>query len=393
MLKNYKIPFASRSLSYTNQEIDVVKEVMKHSKTLTQGFYLQKFENDFKKNVGGKYSFAVNSATSALELTAQLCQLKKGDEVIIPSHTYTSSAYPFIKQGAKIVWADIDLETRVISGETIKKCLTKKTKVIVAPHLYGYCIDIQSIYKIVKNKKILIVEDAAQAIGSSFKNKQAGTFGDFGIFSFHSHKNISTLGEGGMLVVKDKKYADIIPMLRHNGHCDFNYSRKDYWSPAMGNLDLPRLKGSNIIPNNFCLGEAQSALGSILLKRIKKINEKKRKRAIYFIDKLKNFENIRFHRVDTNRHNYHLLVALDHGGKRDNFISMMSSEKKIQCAVQYYPLNRYPLYKKLGFGKADCPNANYFFDNMISFPFQQTISDNQFEYLLESSIKTLKKLY
>ena len=239
MLKTYKIPFASRSLSYTKQEIDVVSKVMKHSKTLTQGIYLKKFENDFKEYIGGNFAFAVNSATSALELTAQLCQLKKGDEVIIPSHTYTSSAYPFIKQGAKIVWADIDLKTRVVNAETISKCLTKKTKVIVAPHLYGYCIDIPSIYKIIKNKKILIVEDTAQAIGSCFRNKQAGTFGDFGIFSFHSHKNISTLGEGGMLVVKDKKYADIIPMMRHNGHCDFKYNRKKYWSPAMGNLDLP----------------------------------------------------------------------------------------------------------------------------------------------------------
>ena len=393
MLKTYKIPFASRSLSYTKQEIDVGSKVLKHSKTLTQGFYLKKFENDFKEYIGGNFAFAVNSATSALELTAQLCQLKKGDEVIIPSHTYTSSAYPFIKQGAKIVWADIDLKTRVVNGETISKCLTKKTKVIVAPHLYGYCIDIPSIYKIIEDKKILIVEDTAQAIGTSFRNKQAGTFGDFGIFSFHSHKNISTLGEGGMLVVKDKKYADIIPMMRHNGHCDFKYNREKYWSPAMGNLDLPSLRGSSIIPNNYCLGEAQSALGSILLKRVKKINDMKRKRAIYFIDKLKNFENIRFHRVNSNRHNYHLLVALDCGGKRDDFISIMASDKKIQCAVQYYPLNRYTFYKKLGLGKSNCPNADYFFDNMISFPFQQTISDSQFEYLLDSSVKTLKKLY
>ena len=115
MLKTYKIPFASRSLSYTKQEIDVVSKVMKHSKTLTQGFYLKKFENDFKEYIGGNFAFAVNrNICFRIDV---LFQLKKGDEVIIPSHTYTFSAYPFIKQGAKIVWADIDLKTRVVNGE------------------------------------------------------------------------------------------------------------------------------------------------------------------------------------------------------------------------------------------------------------------------------------
>ena len=158
----------------------------------------------------------------------------------------------------------------MVNGETISKCLTKKTKVIVAPHLYGYCIDIPSIYKIIEDKKILIVEDTAQQLVQVLKISKQVHLVTLRIFSFHSHKNISTLGEGGMLVVKDKKYADIIPMMRHNGHCDFKYNREKYWSPAMGNLDLPSLRGSSIIPNNYCLGEAQSALGSILLKRVKK---------------------------------------------------------------------------------------------------------------------------
>ena len=393
MVKKFKIPFASRSHEYTERDIRCVNQVMKNAETLTQGIYLKRFESDFKNIIGGNYCFAVNSATSALELTAQLCQLKKGDEVIIPSHTYTSSAYPFIKQGAKIVWADIDLKTRVINKDTIKNCITDKTRVIVAPHLYGYCIDIPSIIKITKNQNILIVEDAAQAIGSVLKNKKAGTFGDFGIFSFHSHKNISTLGEGGMLVIKNKKYANILPMLRHNGHTNFDFKRKNYWQPAMGNLDLPELRGNHLIPNNYCIGEAQSALGSSLLKRLDKINEKKRLRALYFMDCLKNYESLSFHRVKSQRHNYHLLVALENRGNRNLFISKMAEEEKIQCAVQYFPLNRYPLYQKLGFGKSNCPNADYFFDNMISFPFQQSITDNQFEQIIESSIRVLKNIY
>ena len=161
----------------------------------------------------------------------------------------------------------------------------------------------------------------------------------------------------------------------------------------MGNLDVPMMNGKYLIPNNFCIGEVECALGSKLLKRVDKMNLLKRKRAFYFIDKLKSYQNLNFHREKTNRHNYHLLAAYDSGGKRDKFISEMASIEKIQCIVQYLPLNRYPLYKKLGFGKSVCPNADYFFDNMISFPFQSTLTDNQFEILLDSTIKVLKRIY
>ncbi len=393
MKNTFRIPFASRSHSYTKSEINHVVKVMREAKTLTQGPYLKKFEENFSKFIGSKYCFAVNSATSALELSAQLCQLKKGDEVIIPSHTYTSSAYPFIKTGAKIVWCDIDPKTRVINESMIKKCLTKKTRVIVAPHLYGFCIDMPPIIKLAKKNKILVVEDVAQAIGTSIKNKKAGTFGDFGIYSFHSHKNITTLGEGGMLVVKNKSHADIVPMLRHNGHCDFKYTRKKYWIPAMGNVDLPSLQNNKLIPNNFCIGEVECALGSYLLKRVNRINNLKQERALYFIDSLKQYEQLEFHRVKSQRHNYHLLVALEKGGKRDKFIETMSREERIQCVVQYYPLNRYELYEKLGFSKANCPNADYFFDNMISFPFQETLTDNEIELIIKSTKKVIKKIY
>lgn len=393
MKQLFKVPFSSRSHYYTNSEIKRVTSVMKNAETLTQGKYLKKFEKDFNLYISGKYCFGVNSATSALEICAQMCLLKKNDEVIVPSHTYTSSAYPFIKQGAKIVWCDIDLETRVISANTIEKCITKKTKVIVIPHLYGFCADMLKIMRLAKKYALLVVEDTAQAIGTEIKTKKAGTFGDFGVFSFHSHKNISTLGEGGMLHVKNKKYADIIPLLRHNGHVNYNYDRNEYWKPAMGNLDIPIINGKYLIPNNFCIGEVECALGSELIKRVDKMNLLKRNRASYFIDRLKKYQNLIFHKEKTNRHNYHLLAACDAGGKRDKFISEMANIEKIQCVVQYMPLNRYPLYKKLGFGKSNCPNADYFFDNMISFPFQSTLSNSQFEMILDSTIKVLKRIY
>jgi perosamine synthetase len=388
----YKIPFAGRGHKYNQKEIDLVSLVMQSAIPLTQGKYLEKFQKSFCDYIGSKHAFALNNATAGLELAAQLCQFKKGDEVIIPGHTYTATAYPFLKKGAKIIWADIDLKSRVIDAETIKACLSDRTKAIVPVHLYGFGVDMPSIMELAKERGIVVIEDAAQALGVEISGKMAGTFGDFGIFSFHSHKNITTLGEGGMLTVKDDKIAKILPMLRHNGHSDFNFEREAYWKPAMGNVDLPTLNDEFLWPNNYCLGEVECALGSELIQRIDQMNQEKRDRALRFIDELKSFTELKFHREDSKRHNYHLLVAQLTNNKRDDFIKKMSEEKSIQCVVQYYPLYRYDLYKKAGQGNSNCPNTDQFYDNMISFPFQHIMSESDFSYLIKSTKEVLKEL-
>ncbi len=391
---DFKIPFSGRAHKYTKQEEETVLEAMRNAVPLTQGKYLEEFQKKFAKYIGSPYAFGVNNATSALELSAQLCLFEDGDEVVCPAHTFTASIYPFIKKGAKPVWADIDPDTRVVTLEEIKKVVTPKTKAVVVVHLYGFAIpDIEEIANFCKENNIILIEDVAQALGTEIVGNKAGTFGDFGVFSFHSHKNITTLGEGGMLICKEKKYADIIPLLRHNGHTAWDFERPNYWTPAMGNVDLPELDGKYLMPNNFSLGEVESALGIELLKRIDQINSEKRKRAIYFIDEISSTSSLlKFHRVDTTQHNYHLLVAEVKDGKKDIFMKKMSEEKRVQCVVQYYPLNRYDLYKKLGFGDANIPNTDKFFDNMVSFPFHHYMNDEEFEYMLQATKEVLEEI-
>jgi len=391
---NFKIPFSGRAHKYTQEEQDIVLEAMNNAIPLTQGKYQNEFQDKFSSYIGSEYCFAVNNATAGLELSAQLCQFTDGDEFICPSHTFTASAYPFIKKGAKPVWADVELDTRVVSLDTINACTTPKTKAVVVVHLYGFIIpDIKEIAEFCKDNNLILIEDVAQALGTDINGKKAGTFGDFGIFSFHSHKNMTTLGEGGMLVVKDKRYADIIPMLRHNGHYSWEMERENYWTPAMGNVDLPKLNGEYLMPNNYCLGEVECALGIKLLDRIDNINKEKRERALYFIDEVNRVSNLLdFHRVEDTKHNYHLLVAKVKDSKRDIFMEKMSKDKNIQCVVQYYPLNRYDFYKKLRFENSNCPNTDNFFDNIVSFPFHHMMSDEDFEYVLKSTKEVLEEI-
>lgn len=381
----FKITFSGRAHNYTQEDIQVVTNTMQNANPLTQGRYRDEFERSFREYTGVPHAYSVCNATAALEMAAQLCTFRDGDEIIIPSHTFTSSAYPFLKKGARIVWADIDPITRVVTPQTIAERITPRTKAIVVVHLYGYSAQMAPIMELARTNNLIVIEDAAQSIGTLVDGKMSGTFGDFGVFSFHSHKNITTLGEGGMLTVSDQESASVVPMLRHNGHCGFDYSREDYWIPAMGNVDMPQYRGERLWPNNYCLGEVECALGTHLLARLDCINAEKRRRALHIIDSLAGCAALEFHREDSLRHNYHLLVARVKNGKRNDFIRKMAMEQGIQCVVQYCPLNRYPLYQKTGFGEASCPNADDFFDNMVSFPFHSWLTDDEIEYMITSA--------
>ncbi|MDR1360174.1 MAG: DegT/DnrJ/EryC1/StrS family aminotransferase [Deltaproteobacteria bacterium] len=385
------VNFSGRGLDYTAEEIAVALEAMRSANPLTQGPYRQIFEEKFQSFNGVAHAFAMSNGTCALEIAAQLCRLKEGDEVLIPSHTFTSSAYPFLKHGGRAVWADIDPLTRVVTADTLERAMTPRTKVIVVVHLYGYVADMPSIAALARERGILVVEDACQAIGADIDGQRSGSFADFGVFSFHSHKNLTTLGEGGMLVTADDALADLVPLLRHNGHCPFDFPREDYWIPAMGNVDLPELAGEPLWPGNFCLGEVECALGAKQLERVDEINAQKRRRALAFIDALREYPELVFHRVESSRHNYHLLAARMEGSvaRRDDFMRRMLGEHGVRCVVQYYPLNRYPFYRKLGFGRADCPAADNFFDHMISFPFQHNLSEDEFCLMLAATKRVL----
>lgn len=391
-----EINFSGRAIKYTEEEIATVVDAMRNAEPLTQGRYMAEFERKFSQyqNVEEGSCFAVMNGCAALELSAQLCNFQPGDEVILPSHTFTASAYPFIKHGAKPVWADIDPETRVVTAESIAKVITPKTRAVVPVHLYGYVADMPEIMNLCSERGLICVEDAAQSIGSEIEGKKAGSFGDMAIFSFHSHKNLTTLGEGGMLYARDPKLRKLVPMLRHNGHCPYEGERPNYWTPAMGNVDLPMLDGRPLLPSNYSIGEVECALGAKLLDRIDEINAQKRARAIRLIDALADFPELEFHRVDSKRHNYHLLAARMKGGPelRDRFMTRMHDEKGIKCVVQYLPLNRYDFYKKLDYGAADCPNADAFFDTMVSFPFQHWLGDGEFDYLVSAIRQTLSEL-
>lgn len=392
--KEFKVPWSGRGHDFSQEEIDAVITAMKTADPITQGRFQKEFEEKFKNKFGVASAFAVNTCASALELSAVLSRIKPGDEVIIPGHTFAVSAIPFARRGAVIRWADLDPKTFLASRKTIEPLVNSKTKAIVLVHLYGAVCEMDPILELGKSKNIIVVEDVAQAVGAKYKGKYAGSFGDFSCFSFHTHKNMTTLGEGGMFCVKSPDLQKVTPGFRHNGMRAYERTTEEYWQPCMTNVDFD---WENEWPFNYCIGEVQCAVGTKLLDRVESMNAYRSERAKRFQTELKDFSEVSFQQLHEGSTSiWHLMPIRYDGTKfgktRDDLMKLLAFEFGIKVAVQYYPLYRYDMFKRAGFGEAKCPETDRFFDSMVSFPFHLGMTDEQFGYMLDSTKKALKIL-
>jgi len=206
-----KIPFNKPFL--TGKEAHYMYQAVYTGKLSGNGVFTKKCQQFFEEKYGFKKAIMTTSGTDALEMAAILCDVKPGDEVIVPSYTFVSSALAFVRQGARIIFADSCKDNPNIDPDKIEALITPKTKVIVPVHYAGVACDMDKIMDIANRHSILVVEDAAQAIDSYYKGKPLGGIGHFGCFSFHETKNVTAGGEGGLLCVNDERFirrAEII---------------------------------------------------------------------------------------------------------------------------------------------------------------------------------------
>lgn len=197
----------------TGKEAHYMYQAVYTGRLSGNGFFTKKCQQFFEDKYDFKKAILTTSGTDALEMAAILCDVKPGDEVIVPSYTFVSSALAFVRQGAKIIFADSCKDNPNIDPERLKGLITNKTKVIVPVHYAGVACDMDRIMDIANRHNLFVVEDAAQAIDSYYKGKPLGTIGHFGCFSFHETKNVTSGGEGGLLSVNDEAYlrrAEII---------------------------------------------------------------------------------------------------------------------------------------------------------------------------------------
>jgi dTDP-4-amino-4,6-dideoxygalactose transaminase len=193
-----------------------IAEAIKNRKLCGDGEFTKHCHDWLKRNIGGTKTLLTTSCTHALEMAALLCDIQPGDEVIMPSYTFVSTANAFVLRGAKIVFVDIRPDTLNIDEKLIEEAITSKTKVIVPVHYAGVCCEMNIINIIAKKYNLFVVEDAAQALTSTYKSQQSGTLSNFGCFSFHETKNISC-GEGGAIIIRENAYAEMAEIIREKG--------------------------------------------------------------------------------------------------------------------------------------------------------------------------------
>ena len=382
----YRVSIPARQHPYTEEEINTVIDVMRNQDCQTQGPRMAQFQADFKAFTGANHAFAVDNATNALSLAATLCRVAPGDEVIVSAYTFCATAIPFAKAGAKIVWGDIHPDTWTIDPADIERKITEKTKAIVCVHLLGMPCNMPAIMDIAKKYSLKVVEDCAQALDARINGQHVGTFGDFGCFSFHGAKTMTTLGEGGMLLVKSDEDAKLVPGIRHNGCCGFDYPRERYWVPAMSNVDMD-IEG--FWPNNFCIGEAQCALGSVSLKNLTAntdmiIAQNEKLRALLAdIPEITNNVIPEGYRHVRHQYIFHFDGSA-FGKDRNDLLDLLTGKYGIRSIVQYYPLYRYPLFQKLGMGEQDCPVLESWWDNSFSLPMWCGMPDEVLQTISEA---------
>lgn len=209
------IPFNKPCL--TGNEQQYIIESINSPKISGDGEFSKLCHQWFEENLPCKKVLLTTSCTHALEMTAMLLDIKEGNEIIMPSYTFVSTANAFVLRGAKIVFVDIRPETMNIDERLIEQAITKKTKVIVPIHYAGVACEMDTIMDIASKYNLFVVEDAAQGIMSSYKDKALGTIGHFGTFSFHETKNYTSAGEGGLLIINDEKFINRAEIIREKG--------------------------------------------------------------------------------------------------------------------------------------------------------------------------------
>lgn len=321
------------------------------------------------------------SCTHALEMAAILADIKPGDEVIMPSYTFVSTADAFVQRGATIVFVDIRPDTMNIDENLIEDAITDKTKAIVVVHYAGVSCEMDTITDIAKRHNLFVVEDAAQGVMSTYKGKALGTIGDFGCYSFHETKNYS-MGEGGAILIKDDKYIEKAEITREKGTNRSQFFR--------GQIDKYTWVdyGSSYLPS-----ELNAAYLYAQLKNADKINENRLNSWNLYYDLLKPLADEGFielpHIPEGCEHNAHMFyIKAKDLEERTKLIKFMK-DNEISLAFHYIPLHSAPAGLKFGRFHGEDVYTTKESDRLVRLPMYYGLSTEEIQYV----VKYIKKFY
>jgi dTDP-4-amino-4,6-dideoxygalactose transaminase len=364
------IPFNKPHL--TGKEVHYLYEAVNTGKLSGNGFFTQKCQHFLEAKFGFKKALLTTSCTDALEMAAILCDVQPGDEVILPSYTFVSTANAFVLRGAKLVFVDSRLDHPGMDEKAIEKLITKRTKVIVPVHYAGIECDMDTIMEISERYNLFVVEDAAQAIDSFYTGKDGvkralGSIGHLAAFSFHETKNIIS-GEGGMLAINDMKFAKRAEIIWEKGTNRSSFFRGEV--DKYGWVDI----GSSFLPSEI--------IAAFLWAQLENMQDIQDKRLFIWNTYLEglslwsqeNEVKLPFipHFASNNAHMFYMILPDDKA--REMFISKLR-EEGIHAVFHYLSLHKSPYYFDKHDGR-ELPNSDLYSDCLVRLPFYYDLSEN-----------------
>ena len=350
----------------TQEDISNVNKVLKSGWISSDGPEVKKFENEFSKYIGRKYSIAVSSGTAALEIAVKALGIKKNDEVLIPNFTIISNALAVVRQQAIPVLIDCNLENWNVNIDEIEKKITKKTKAIIITHIYSFPNKMEKILKICKKYNIFIIEDAAEVLGLKYKNKKCGSFGDISTFSFYANKQITT-GEGGMISVNRLDLFNKCRSLRNL--CFGKINRFDH----------------DDIGWNYRMTNIQAALGLSQIRNIKKVIKKKMDIGIQYY---KNLSKNKYLKIlpPSNSYSKNIYWVVGILIKNKKIKAETLSKKLLKYGIVtrlfFWPMHEQNIFKKMKlFKSAKFPNSSYLGRYGLYLPSYYELKNKEINYI------------
>lgn len=365
----------------TGKEAHYMYQAVYSMKLSGNGMFTKKCQQFFEEKYGFKKAICTTSGTDALEMAAILCDVKPGDEVIVPSYTFVSSALAFVRQGARIIFADSCENNPNIDADKIEALITDKTKVIVPVHYAGVACDMDKLMDIANRHNLFVVEDAAQAIDSYYKGKPLGGIGHFGCFSFHETKNVTAGGEGGLLVVNDERFIRRAEIIWEKGT-----NRAEFFRGMVNKYGWVDT-GSSFLPS-----EINSAFLWAQLESLDEIQAKRKQLWNTYYEGLKPLAEKGYfsmpdmpHYATNNAHMFYLVCRnLD---ERTKLIAYLK-EQGIGAVFHYLSLHLSDYYREHHVGEIpNLPNCDRFADCLVRLPMFFELTVGQVDEICKAIIE------